>query len=136
LIAMRDYLDGINQSYDLSIAPTSNMRPVFRTELSQNLMSRFVWRAAQSYQYDAVQLLKNKLGQDRLLLLFNYAEEPVTFNLTVRGLYDSSFDLANFATGESLGTHGRLALEAGEPTVTVPARDCLMIRMTAVTEEK
>lgn len=135
LIAMRDYLHGLNRSFEVNITPVAQQRPIFHTDIAQNLMSRFVWRPDRSYEYDAIHLVKNKMGRDRVILVFNYATQPQTFKLQVRGLYDPTYELTNFNTGESLGTFGRIQLESGQPTVTVPTRDCLIIRMTTANEE-
>lgn len=130
LIAMSDYLRGLNRSFELDVEPIDVKRPIYRNDIAQNLMSRLVWRPDFSYQYDAIQLLKDKMARDRLILVYNYADVPQSFRLQVRGLYDSAYDLADFNSGESLGQYDRIALESGRATVTVPARDCLMIRMT------
>lgn len=136
LVALRRYCDGVNRSFEVELTPVSDVRPVFETEMAQNLLSRLVWRPDVSYQYDAIQLLKDKMGHDRAILLFNYSDAPVPFRLKVRGLYDASYTLEHMNTGRLLGRYGRIELESGKPTVTVPARDCLILRLLVSDEEK
>jgi Alpha galactosidase C-terminal beta sandwich domain len=134
LVKLRPYIKGINRSSEAELTPEPGKRPDFDTSVAQNLLSRFVWRPDFSYQYDVVHLLKNKMGKDRAILVFNYSDGPVTFNLKVRGLYDPAYAMTNLITGKAVGEFGRLELESGKPVVTVPARDCVILRLVNTKE--
>ncbi len=136
LVMLRPYLAGPNRTFEVEVTPAAEERPVFDTEIAQNLLSRLVWRPAFSYQYDVVQRLKDKMGRDRAVLLFNYSDAALPFRLKVRGLCDPACTLHDMRTGRELGRFSRIEIESGRPTLTVPARDCLILRVVTVEEEQ
>jgi hypothetical protein len=108
------------------------MQRVHETDVAQNLLSRLVWRPDISYTYDAVQLLGSPSGNDRLIALLNYANQPMTFDVRVRGLYDPTYELRNIHTGDVVGTYSRLEIESGKFKVDVPARDALLLQLVSL----
>lgn len=135
LVMLRPYLDGLNRSFEVDMTPVMDRRPLFETQVAQNLLARLVWRPDFSYQYDVIELLRDKTGRDRALLLFNYSDAAVPFRVKVRGLYDAAYALRDMTTDAALGRFRRVELETGGLTLTVPARDCLMVRLLAEEEK-
>jgi len=132
LLAARPYLEsGIDRSHEVTLAPRPPENRVFRTEVAQHLLSRLMWRPALEYEYDAIELLKEIDGRDRLLAVFNYSATPLTFDLKIRGLFDSAYTLADFRSGREIRRASRLDLETGKVDLVVPARSCRMIRIAA-----
>jgi hypothetical protein len=130
LLSMRPYLaSGLDRSADLDVRVVDPPARRIALSVSHNLMSRTAWRPDIWYQYDAIQLLKDVQGRERLLLLFNYADVPLRMNVKIGGLFDPRYRLADFITGKALGAYSRLDLESGAFTAEVPPRDLLMVRL-------
>jgi len=121
----------LDRSFDLEIAPVGDVVRAIDLTVSQNLMSRMAWRPDSSYLHDAIMLNRNVLARDRVCLFFNYAEVPMTYSVKVRGLFDDVFTVSDFASGKEIARYARFDLEAGKARVTVPARDCVIWRVTS-----
>jgi len=121
----------LDRSFDLEIAPVGDVVRAIDLTVSQNLMSRMEWRPDDSYLHDAIMLNRNVLARDRVCLFFNYAEVPMTYSVKVRGLFDDVFTVSDFASGKEIARYARFDLEAGKARVTVPARDCVIWRVTS-----
>lgn len=134
LLEARSYIEtGINRNYEVTMTPVPVQDRVFDTEVAQHLLARLVWRPSEAYEYDAIQLLENTVGRNRLVALFNYSSQPREYHVAIRGLFDPEYDLVDFSTKKSLGTLGRIALEDGQWKVTVPARSSRLVEITAKT---
>lgn len=132
LLAIRPYLaSGLDRSGDLDVRVVNAPPRTVALSLSQNLMTRTAWHPDIWYQYDAIQLLKDALARERLVLLFNYADVPLTLGVKVGGLFDPRFRLTDIKRGTLLGEFSRLDLESGAFTAVVPPRDVLMVRIEA-----
>ncbi len=130
LLTLRPFLQsGLDRSTDLDVRVVDVPPHKLALSVSHNLMWRTAWHPDIWYQYDAIQLLKDVLAKERLLLLFNYADVPLKLSVKVGGLFDASFRLTDFKTGKALGAFERLQLESGAFTPEVPARDVLMVRI-------
>jgi|GEM_PF-1890299 hypothetical protein len=134
LIQARDYLEkGINRSHEVTMTPVPVPDRQFATETAEHLLSRLIWRPAETYEYDVVQLVEDNQARRRLVALFNYSQQPREYHVAIRGLFDPEYTLTDFSTKESLGTMGRQALEHGRWKITVPARSCRLVEITAQT---
>jgi len=132
LLAVHPYIEkGIDRSDELTVTPVAGEARVFDTEIAQHLLSRMVWHPSEDYEFDAIQLLENTAGKKRLMAFFNYSSRPRDYQVAVRGLFDPEYQLTDFTTKESLGTLGRIPLEAGKWKVSVPARSCRFVELTA-----
>lgn len=133
LLKIEEYISkGINRSFELELTPLSAANKYLTTEVSQNLLSRMVWHPEISYYYDAVQLLKNNLGKERLILVGNYFAKDAKFKMKVRGLYDPKYQITDFMTGKKIGKFSRIELEGGKFEINVLARDCRFIKITTI----
>jgi hypothetical protein len=135
LLTIRPYLvSGLDRSADLDVRVVNEPRRIVALSISHNLMSRTAWHPDIWYQYDAIQLLKDVLAKERLLLLFNYSDVPLTLGIKVGGLFDPRFRLTDLKSGKTLGDFSRLQMESGTFTPTVPPRDVLMVRIETDSE--
>lgn len=124
----------LDRSFELDVQPVGNGKRTIDLAIAEHLMARMVWHPELSYQYDAVQYLKDDTGKERLVLLFNYSNVPLTLRVKLTGLADLDYVVSNERTEEKLGEFPRLALESGQPSFTVPPADCLFLRVVAADE--
>lgn len=133
LIAARPYIEaGINRSHEVTVTPEEPKERIFETEVAEHLLSRLMWRPSLSYEYDVVQLLADSTGNDRLIAVFNYSHQPLTFHVTVQGLFDPEYTLSEFPSGKLLGKATRLDWESGKQTLEVPARSCRLVKLASL----
>lgn len=133
LVALRPYIESqYDATTELTVTSGSAADLRFETGLAQNLLSRFVWRPQVQYYFDHVQLLRASDGRDRVVGLFNFADSPQVLQLRFAGLHDERYRLSEAIGGATRGEATRRELEGGDYTVTVPARDCLFLRLETV----
>lgn len=129
---LQPFLDKrLDRSFEVDVQPVGEVKRTIDLTIAEHLMARMVWHPEISYQYDAVQYLKDDTGRERLILLFNYSNVPLTLRVKLMGLADPDYIVSNERTNEKLGEFPRLALERGQPSFTVPPVDCLFLRVNA-----
>jgi hypothetical protein len=130
LLLLRPYLvSGLDRTADLVARVLEEPARRVALSVSHNMMTRTAWRPGLWYHYDAIQLLKDVQGRERLLLLFNYADVPLRLSVKIGGLFDPRYRLSDFATGKALSAWTRLELESGAFTAEVPPRDLMMVKL-------
>jgi len=121
----------IDRSYEITLRPEPGVDWEYDTEVAPHLLGRLMWRPAEEYEYDAVQLLRESNGNQRLVAVFNFSAQPRSYSVSVRGLFDPEYAATDVLTGEALGTMRRIDVEGGKWSLEVPARSCRLIELSA-----
>jgi len=121
-----------DRSYEVIAEPVGNIERRTSLSVSQNLLARMPWHPDIAYQYEAVHYTRDYLGEDRVVILFNFLDQPLPMRFKLLGLFDDAYRLSDLKTGKPLGQFKRLEMEAGAPQVEVPARGCVFVRIESV----
>jgi len=132
LVSLEPFIrNGLDRSFEVDASVAGAVERRFRYPITQNFLSRVPWHPDVSYDYEVVQLVKDHLAKERVLLVFNLGEVELPLALKFRGLFDSNYAVAEFKTGKALAALARTDMESGKLTVNVPPLDCLMLRVMA-----